>query len=248
MPADAQTHFYICEAQRMDQVKYSRFLSGRQGLRQAGIFLALAGALVLTAAPAYAHHAMGEGMPSGFFEGFISGIAHPLIGPDHLACIVAVGLLAAVKRQGILIPIAFVLAAMLGTGAHLAGINLPGVELLVSGSILLFGMLLVVKDTPGTGIVAGLSAVAGLFHGYAYGESIFGAEVTPLLAYLVGFTTIQLFVSLLAFQIGRAALLRQAVEQKSSAGLRYAGLVICGAGLAFFTSQVIAAILPAPIS
>lgn len=196
-------------------------------------------ALMLIASPAFAHHAMGGKMPSNFFEGFFAGVAHPIIGLDHFAFIVAVGLLAATKRQGILIPIAFVLSAMFGTGLHLATINVPGVELFVSGSILLFGLLLV-KDRLNTTIVAGLSAIAGLFHGYAYGESIFGAEMTPLFAYLAGFTAIQLVVSLSAFWIGNTIVVRRSDTNQ----FRSAGLVICGIGLAFFVSQVVSVLLP----
>ena len=36
-----------------------------------------------------------------------------------------------------------------------------------------------------------LFAVAGLFHGYAYGEAIVGAETAPLAAYFLGFALIQ---------------------------------------------------------
>jgi urease accessory protein len=245
MPADALAHFTICEVQTMDKFNNSRFLPFKNVVQQVGAWIALISFFLLTTTPASAHHAMGGKMPSNFFEGFISGIAHPLIGPDHFAFIVAVGLLAAIKRQGILIPTSFVLAAMLGTGIHLANINLPGVELFVSGSILLFGILLVVKNSPHTAVVAGLSAVAGLFHGYAYGEAIFGAETTPLLAYLIGFTVVQLVVSLLAFRLGKATILVRETQQQSPAKLRSAGLVICGVGLAFFASQVIAVLFPA---
>lgn len=228
----------------MNKFKDSRFRPFNKVLQQASALTALMGILLMTATPASAHHAMGGKMPSNFFEGFISGVAHPLIGLDHFAFIVAVGLLAAIKRQGILIPISFVLAAMLGTGAHLASINLPGVELFVSGSILLFGILLVMKDSPNTGVITGLSAVAGLFHGYAYGESIFGAEMTPLLGYLIGFTVVQLVVSLLTFRAGKATILKREAEQESSEKLRSTGLVICGVGFAFFASQVVAVIFP----
>ncbi len=230
----------------MDKFKSYRFLLLNKVFQKIGALTALTSVLLLTATPAFAHHPMGSKMPSNFFEGFISGVAHPLIGLDHFVFIVAVGLLAAIKRQGILIPISFVLAAMLGTGAHLASISLPGVELFVSGSILLFGILLVMKDSPNTGVVAGLSAVAGLFHGYAYGEAIFGAEMTPLLAYLTGFTVIQLVVSLLAFRVGEATILKREVEQQSPEKLRSAGLVICGVGLAFFASQIIEVMFPVP--
>lgn len=210
---------------------------------QAKILAVVTGvSLLLFAYPAMAHHAMGGKMPSNFFEGFTTGMAHPLIGPDHFAFIVSVGLLAAIKRQGILIPLAFVLSAMLGTGIHLVGLNLPGVELFVSGSILLFGTLLVMKDSPKTTVVVVLAAVAGMFHGYAYGEAIFGAEMTPLLAYLLGFTVIQLIVAASAFWISKTFLERDSQQHP----MRSVGLVICGIGLAFLSSQIVDVIFPAP--
>lgn len=201
-------------------------------------------ALLLIASPAMAHHLMDGRTPSNFFEGFITGLAHPIIGLDHLAFIVSVGLVSAVKRQGILIPIAFVLSAMAGAGLHLAQLNVPGVELFVSGSILLFGILLVRKDSPNTAVVMALAAIAGIFHGYAYAESIFGAEMTPILAYLLGFTAIQLIVAIAAFWIGNNVLQRH--SQQHTPVLRSAGLVICGVGLAFLSSQIMNAIFSWP--
>jgi urease accessory protein len=203
-------------------------------------------ACMLNAAPVLAHHAMGGKTPSTFVEGFLSGIAHPLIGPDHFAFIAAVGLLAATRKQGILLPFVFILAAMLGTAMHVKQFGLPGVELFVSGSIVLFGLLVVAKHNLNANVLSALSAVAGLFHGYAYGEAIFGAETSPLLAYLAGFMTIQLVVSLVAFWVGRIVLSRSSSELKASAQLHSAGLVICGVGLAFFTSQMIGILLPTP--
>jgi urease accessory protein len=230
-------------------IKISKFVRSNKRsnrvLQQAGLLAVPALALLFATTPALAHHAMDGNMPSNFFEGFMSGMAHPLIGPDHFAFIVAVGLLAVTRTQGLLIPVAFVLAAMLGTGLHLANLNVPGVELFVSGSIVLFGILLTQKDRWNTAAVTGLSAVAGLFHGYAYGESIFGAQMTPLLAYLTGFTVIQLAVSLAAFWIGKATILdRSHDNQPTFDRFRSAGLVICGVGLAFFVSQVVGILFP----
>jgi len=51
--------------------------------------------------------------------------------------------------------------------------------------------------------VAPLLLVAGAFHGYAYGESIVGAEPAPLAAYLAGFALIQGCIA-----VGSAAALR----------------------------------------
>ncbi|MFM7887618.1 MAG: HupE/UreJ family protein [Pseudanabaena sp.] len=206
--------------------------------------IAFAFSFLVFASPASAHHAMGSKIPSNFFEGFLSGLAHPVIGVDHLAFIVTVGLFAALKPQGIFIPLSFVLSAMLGTGIHLIGVSLPVVELIVSGSILLFGVLLASKNSPNVLVMAALSALAGLFHGYTYGEAIFGAQTTALVAYLVGFTTIQLVISIAAFFVGQKVLKGDFLQVPPS--LKSAGLVICGIGAAFFASNLSALILPAP--
>ncbi len=199
---------------------------------------------LVAASPASAHHAMGGKIPSTFLEGFLSGLAHPVIGVDHLAFIVAVGLFAATKSQGIFIPISFVLSAMLGAGIHLLGATLPVVELIVSASILLFGILLAIKNSPNVLVMIALSAVAGLFHGYAYGEAIFGAQTTALVAYLTGFTVIQLVVSSAAFFIGQKFL--KGDFGQVSPNLKSAGLVICGIGAAFLASNISSMLLPVP--
>lgn len=227
----------------MSKLSELRLVWVKQFFKLASI-LAVPLAAVSAIQPVLAHHPMGGRIPSNVYEGFLSGVAHPLIGPDHFAFVVSVGLLAATRKQGVLIPIAFVLAAMLGTGMHLANLNVPGIELLVSGSIVIFGILLALKNSLNTGTVAGLSVLAGLFHGYAYGEAIFGAQMTPLVSYLAGFTIIQLGVSLTTFWIGTQVILKHNKTLRPSAPLHSAGLVLCGMGLAFFISQMIGIVFP----
>ncbi|NET55247.1 MAG: hypothetical protein F6K47_03325 [Symploca sp. SIO2E6] len=193
--------------------------------------------LLLSASPALAHHPFGGETPSNFFEGFFSGLGHPVVGPDHFAFVVAVGLLAAIKERGILIPIAFVLTALAGTGIHLMSLDLPMPEVIISASVLVFGILLALKNSPNSIVLIVLAAIAGLFHGYAYGEAIVGAQMTPLVAYLTGFTLIQLAIALFAFQIGKSVM-RQVKEQPTLA-LRFAGFTICGAGAAFLCSAIL---------
>ncbi|MBF2002743.1 MAG: HupE/UreJ family protein [Synechococcales cyanobacterium M58_A2018_015] len=212
----------------------TQFFSGRT-LSAIGMLLALP-----FAAPALAHHAMGGQLPANGFQGFLSGLAHPVIGLDHLAGVIAVGLLAATQQRGFWLPVVFLAAALAGTGIHSLGWNLPALEIAVSGSVLLVGMLLAMETRPKLGVLIGLGAVMGLFHGYAYGESIVGAEPAPLFAYLLGFTLVQLLIALLAWRIGRTVL------QRSSAalGLRFAGFTICGVGAAFLSSVVLDSLLP----
>jgi urease accessory protein len=147
------------------------------------------------AAPAFAHHVMGGRMPDSMATGLMSGLGHPIIGPDHLAFILAAGLLAAPRARGLLLPVAFVVGSFLGSLLHLGGASLPAGEIVVAGSVLLLGLLLVLQARINDGLFAALLALAGLFHGYAFGESIFGAEQTPLVSYLIGLGIIEYALS-----------------------------------------------------
>ena len=193
--------------------------------------------LLLVANPAIAHHAFGNETPRNFFEGFLSGMAHPIIGLDHFAFVVAIGLFAAIYRQGIFIPFAFVAAAMAGTGLHLMSLDLPVPELVISASVLGMGVMLAMKDSPNWTVILGLAAIAGIFHGYAYGESIVGAEMTPLVAYLAGFTAIQLVIAWIAFALGKVTL--QKMTDSPLLYLRFAGFTISGIGVSFLATSIL---------
>lgn len=185
------------------------------------------------ATPTLAHHAFGGRLPANEFEGFLSGLAHPIIGLDHFAFVVAVGLIAATKQRGLGLPIVFALAALGGTGIHLLSLNLPIPEVFVSASVLTFGVILAMQYNPNFLILLGLGAIAGLFHGYAYGEAIVGAEMSPLIAYLLGFTVIQIAISTGAYFAGKFVL-----RQPNPLGLRHVGFILCGAGAAFLSAAV----------
>ena len=170
-------------------------------IRNLAIVTAIAFLEIFIATPAFAHHPHGGRLPANLFEGIMSGLGHPILGFDHLAFVVASGLIAVGIAGGIIIPIAFVLATGIGAGIHLQAIDLPIPEIIIAASVVLFGVLLVIRRTQKKSanyvlIVTFFAALAGIFHGHAYGEGIFGAEPTPLIAYLIGFTVIQLAISL----------------------------------------------------
>ncbi|MGD2117529.1 MAG: HupE/UreJ family protein [Chromatiales bacterium] len=143
--------------------------------------------------PAQAHHMMDGQTPETFMQGMLSGLAHPVIGIDHFAFVLMVGLLA-VALSGMskyLMPAAFVGATIAGTGLHLAAADLPAAELIIAFSVLSAGALVLLrKQLPVLLLGIGVAGF-GLFHGYAYGESIVGAETGVLAAYLIGFSLIQ---------------------------------------------------------
>jgi len=201
-------------------------------------FARLASSLILLAvgsAPAFAHHLMGGRTPASFTEGFLSGLGHPVIGPDHFAAVVAVGCLAAAHRAASALAIGFVLAMMFGVALHLHGTTVPGAEILVALSVICLGVFMLRGRDVAASVAFVLFAVVGLIHGYALGESIYGAESTPLYAYLLGLAVIQSAIALAAVQIARLVSRRPAAVSP----LRLVGAGIAGIGLAVLMQQIV---------
>jgi urease accessory protein len=169
-------------------------------------------------------------------QGFLSGLGHPVIGLDHLAFVITAGLLAAVMGRGLMVPVGFVVASMAGTGLHLMSVDLPAPEFVISASVLLFGALLAMKKPPQVAVVVGLAALAGLFHGYAYGEAVVGAGMDTVLAYLAGFAVIQMAIAVAAFWIAKQLAGR---SEGSLLNLRFAGFTLAGVGVAFLSGVVL---------
>jgi len=171
-----------------------------------------------------------------FLQGLLSGLGHPIIGPDHLAFVLAVGLIAAFFTRGYALALVFVGATLVGCLVHLAALDLPAVGPLVSASVIAAGALLALRRSIGQRGFAGLVGIAGVFHGYAYGESIVGAEPTPLAAYLIGFAVVQSAIALGTF--AGARLLLAKAGPLAIPALRTAGGAIALAGAVFFVSSV----------
>lgn len=189
----------------------------------------------LASAPAFAHHPLGGEVPQTFMHGLLSGFGHPIIGVDHLAFIVAVGIAAVFTGQRFLSPLAFIAATLLGCTLLLGGIALPLTEVVIAGSIVLLGgMVLSGRRIPAAAYVA-VFAAAGLFHGWAYGASIVGAESTVLAAYLIGFAVIQYAISQAAAWVAHS--LWQATDPQAIKP-RLTGAIVAGVGAAFLVENI----------
>ena len=192
-------------------------------------------AVALLSQPALAHHVMDGAMPQTFMDGLLSGLGHPIIGVDHLAFIIAVGFAAVFAGQRLLSPLAFIAATLAGCALQLGGIGLPLAEIVIAGSIVLLGGMVLSGRSISLTVYLAVFAVAGLFHGWAYGGSIIGAENTPLAAYLIGFAVIQYAIA------QAAAWLTVAVWKASDPSAikpRLAGAVAAGVGAAFLVENI----------
>jgi urease accessory protein len=92
---------------------------------------------------ALAHHVMGGGTPATFADGLLAGLGHPVIALDHLAAVIAVGILAASQPRGAALVIGYVLATVIGAAAHIGEATAAGAEILVALSVIALGLVLV---------------------------------------------------------------------------------------------------------
>jgi len=203
-----------------------------RSLRVAG-FIGLAVVLLSVTTPAFAHHpfAMTEGGEMTAFQGLLSGIGHPLLGPDHLLFLLAIGFLGLTRPLVWILPL---LAFALGGAALTQLVPLvpswePVAEALVSLSLVVEG--LIALNVVRSGL---LLPVIGL-HGYLLGGTIVGAEASPLLTYFLGLFLAQ-GILLLAVSLASQRLLKALGDQ----GQRLVAGIWIGIGGAFAWSALIA--------
>jgi len=207
-------------------------------IRILGAAMVLAAAAMAPAGDALAHHPMGGATPTSFLEGLLSGIGHPILGLDHLAAVLAAGCVAASLRNGMVPVLAYVMTMLAGAGLHAAGMHLPVSEILAALAVIALGAVLALSLLSGLSAslpVVLLFAGSGLIHGHVLGESIVGAEVTPLLAYFLGLALVQS-----ALAIGVMALVRAvfAPAPARPVPLRAAGALTIAVGVWFLAQHL----------
>lgn len=200
-------------------------------------FTVVVAALLLLPRLAWAHHFMDGGLPETFAQGFLSGLGHPVIGLDHAAFIVAAGFFLALVEGGMWGIVAMIVGSLVGSALHLMGFGLPGGEIGVALSVILLGGLVMARRRIRLSSLSGGLALAGVLHGHAYAESIFGAEAAPLGAYLVGFSLVQLGIAAAAFLIHRRLLAtREAWARPVSSGV---GAAVGAIGVVFLIVNMV---------
>lgn len=167
-------------------------------------------------------------------SGFLSGLAHPVSGLDHVLAMVAVGLWGAqLGRPAVwALPVAFPIAMAIGGMLGLMGIPLPGVEIGIAVSAIVLGIMVVAAARPPLWVAAVLVGVFALFHGHAHGTELpEGANGT---LYSIGFV----IATGLLHGVGIAIGLIHRYDWGKPA-LRGAGALVAAGG-AFFLYQALA--------
>ena len=185
--------------------------------------LTLASVLALAAGPALAHSGHGD------TSGFVAGMTHPILGPDHLLAMLAVGL-----WSGFVLPTkfwagaaTFMVAMATGAGLSWSGVAMPMVESWITASVAVFGLLTLLARRGQSAAITGasLAAIAGfaLCHGHAHATEASGNA----LAYLAGFLLATAALHLVGLVVARAIANGRAARLVQSA----LGFGITGAGL-----------------
>lgn len=128
--------------------------------------LALALALIPTAALAHTGH--------GETAGLLYGFMHPIGGLDHVLAMVAVGVFAYVLggRALWLVPLAFVGMMAVGFGLGIAGTEIPFVELGIALSSVVIGGAAALGRPMPVAAAMSLVGVFAIFHGHAHGAEM----------------------------------------------------------------------------
>ncbi|WP_218918099.1 HupE/UreJ family protein [Falsihalocynthiibacter arcticus] len=168
----------------------------------------------------------------GYGGGFMSGFAHPVLGWDHVAAMVAVGLWGAFLGTPAIwiLPVVFPLIMALGAVVGILGIPIPAVEVGIALSAVVLGLMIAFAVKPPIWLSAILVGSFAVFHGYAHGTEL--PESANAFAFAVGFALATGMLHLIGIAFG---LLAQ--WPVGRVAVRSAGGFISLAGVAFLTGM-----------
>lgn len=129
---------------------------------------ATAAVSLLISSPAFAHD--GAGIAGGFTSGFM----HPLLGWDHIAAMVAVGIWGAFLGMPVIwvLPVVFPMVMAFGGVTGILGVPLPGVEMGIALSATVLGLMVALAVRPPIWVAAIVAGTFAIFHGHAHGTEL----------------------------------------------------------------------------
>lgn len=169
---------------------------------------------------------------SNVWDGFLWGIADPVLHLDILANIVGIGLISTGMVHGAIVSVCFVLATFLGLSTHLLQFSLPGAEIAIAIFCLVFGVMLITSHRFNSVIVVMLVAIAGLFQGYIASQAINKTEIVPLFTYLLGMAITQYVLVTSTREVGNI-LTKETIFAHIHTIIRFLGFAIAAIGVVF---------------
>lgn len=124
-----------------------------------------------------------------YMSDFVTGLAHPISGADHILAMVAIGLWGVIAggRALWVWPAAFVAMILVGFATAVMGVQAPLVEPAIAASIVVLGLLVALAARAPVWLGAVIAGLFAFFHGHAHGTEALAAGVN-LVAYASGFS------------------------------------------------------------
>lgn len=162
--------------------------------------------------------------------GLVSGFLHPLMGWDHVAAMVAVGLWGVfLGRPAIwLLPVVFPLVMAFGGALGVIGVPVPAVEAGIALSGVVLGLLVAFGTQAPLWVAAVIVGVFAIFHGHAHGTEL--PEAASPYSYAIGFVVSTGLLHLAGIAFGQLTAL-----PRGTYAVRAVGLAIAAVGAAFLT-------------
>jgi urease accessory protein len=190
-------------------------------LRSRFLRLALGVAVACAAGPALAH-------PGHEVFGLVDGLAHPLLGLDHVLAMIAVGLWAALRGGRSLATWPATFLAAMAVGVTLGGLDLATLEGGVAASVVLLGALTAADHKGDEPAGLAIVAAAGLFHGMAHAADIH--QAAPSFEVGMLFATALLHGAGLGAGLWLRGVDRAGLVRLLGAGVAASGLFMAAAG------------------
>jgi urease accessory protein len=163
------------------------------------------------------------------------GLLHPILGPDHLLAMIAVGIISAkIGGHSIwAVPSTFVISLIFGSYAGMNHIDFPLLEEGIALSVLLLGSGIFIRGQKNnpllTYVVVG---IFGLYHGNSHGREFLSGSMPGL--YTIGFVISTIGLHLIGVFTGKIWRLNPNAKKLFRSG----GIVIAVIGLIFLTDIV----------
>jgi urease accessory protein len=134
--------------------------------------------------------------------GLLNGFAHPFTGLDHLAAMIAVGLLAArIGGKALwLVPGSFLTMMAVGGTAGLLGYSIPYTEAAIAVSVAVLGAAAILRWRMPVALAVALAGFFAIFHGLAHGAEM--PESATGFAYAAGFVSATAVLHLVGIGMG----------------------------------------------
>lgn len=164
--------------------------------RTPGMRFLVAALAMIVSVPAMAHHPLDGQSMLTFWHGFLSGVAHPVLGMDHLVFILTIGVSTLFARNKVRVGACAILGVFAGVALTMAGIAIPAVETLIAISLIVLGALVFAATFANSSVfrsvrlidvlLVGAVSVFSILHGSVYALVLVQQQTLPLVV-VIGF-------------------------------------------------------------